>query len=280
MTGEDSGRRLRVAEFRAARRRAAKRMFRLGMLLSVVAHAIVVLVVARELHLRASRFRPSVHVRPPPEGLRIVSLPDIEVRMITPLLVERPMENTPEVSPPTPIRPGPSEGAADTGEGLTNAEKLRPHEGDPRLWKEFRDRSTARGRVTFAEIERLLREKLVAMLDSLSAEQRTAAVEWLVGEGDNQWGITPDGIVLGGVTIPMNLGALFQEEGPRGRESRRKARDLRDIRRQDLLQDADAVQRERLEEMRRRTQEEVERRTADTLVSPESPDSTTSPSGG
>ncbi|MFQ5746403.1 MAG: hypothetical protein ACE5HF_04185 [Gemmatimonadota bacterium] len=273
MTGGPESQGGRVAEFRAARRRDARRIFRLGLLASLIVHLLVVLIVARELHVRASRFRPTaVAPPPPPEGLRVVNLPEIEVRVTTPLVVERPLEEPRPERPPVVSAPGPPPEVVGPGEGLTNAEKLRPREGDPRLWKEFRDRRTARGPVTFAEVERLLREKLAAMLDSLSAEQRAAAVEWLVGKGDKKWGITPDGIVLGGVTIPINLGALFQEEGPNGRESRRKARDLTDIRRQDLLQDAEAVRRERLEEMRKRTEEEVERRRQDTAQAPQPAD--------
>jgi hypothetical protein len=119
----------------------------------------------------------------------------------------------------------------------------------------------------FARAEGVIRARLGAMLDSLqlTEEQRRRAVEWLFGEGDQQWGVTPDGIVLGGMVIPMNVGALFEAEGPLGRELRQEARDLADIQRQDFQTDVERTQRERLEDMRRRSEEEAERRRQDSI---------------
>ena len=152
---------------------------------------------------------------------------------------------------------------------MTNAERRQPREGDPRLGEDFTDRPLPeylRDRFGLAEGE--LRARLGAMLDSLqlSEEERRRAVEWLLGEGDQQWGVTEDGLVLGGVVIPMNVGALFQAEGPLGRELRQQGRDLRDIRRQDFETDVERVQQERLEEMRRRSLEEAERRAGDSTA--------------
>jgi hypothetical protein len=120
----------------------------------------------------------------------------------------------------------------------------------------------------FAQAEGVIRARLGAMLDSLALteEQRRRAVEWLFGEGDQQWGVTPDGIVLGGMVIPMNVGALFEAEGPLGRELRQEQRDLEQIQRQDFRTDVERSQRERLEEMRQRSEEEAERRRQDSIA--------------
>ena len=120
----------------------------------------------------------------------------------------------------------------------------------------------------FAQAEGVIRARLGAMLDSLdlTEEQRRRAVEWLFGEGDQQWGVTPDGIVLGGMVIPMNVGALFEAEGPLGRELRQQQRDLEDIQRQEFRTDVERTQRERLEEMRQRSEEEAERRRQDSIA--------------
>ena len=88
----------------------------------------------------------------------------------------------------------------------------------------------------------------------------------MFGEGDQQWGVTPDGIVLGGMVIPMNVGALFEAEGPLGRELRQEQRDLEEIQRQDFQTDVERSQRERLEEMRQRSEEEAERRRQDSIA--------------
>jgi hypothetical protein len=116
--------------------------------------------------------------------------------------------------------------------------------------------------------EGTIRARLGAMLDSLqlSEEQRRRAVEWLFGEGDQQWGVTPDGLILGGMVIPMNVGALFEAEGPLGRELRQEQRDLEDIQRQDFRTDVERAQQERLDEMRRRSEEEAQRRRQDSLA--------------
>ncbi|TDJ46580.1 MAG: hypothetical protein E2O48_04695 [Gemmatimonadetes bacterium] len=105
------------------------------------------------------------------------------------------------------------------------------------------------------------------MLDSLSLseEQRRRAVEWLTGDEGQEWGVTPDGIYIAGVLIPLSLGQLFAEEGPNGRESRQRLRDLQDIQMQDLQGEAERIRKERAQAMRDRTKEELERRVRDSL---------------
>ncbi|MDT8435121.1 MAG: hypothetical protein RRA92_00060 [Gemmatimonadota bacterium] len=167
--------------------------------------------------------------------------------------------------------PVPSRGRDDEGRGLTNAEKLRPREGDERLWKDYRDEPLPEYLGDrWARAEGAIRARLSQALDSLrlTEEQRRKAVEWLTGEGDDQWGVTPEGIVLGGVVIPLNVGSLLAEEGPRGREARAVARDLESIRRQDFREDVETT----LEERNRAIEERMaaERAAADSAAQADS----------
>lgn len=259
--------------------RAYRRSIRLGLLASIVLHALVALLVSGQIYIGMRRFRPVELPPRPVVGLEVIDIAEIESEASSEDVLEMPEERDeierPE--PPTPGAGGPPPGAGeDVGPGLTNAERLRPQEGDPRLWEGFADEVLPEYlEDQFARAEGIIRSRLAAMLDSLALteEQRRKALDWLFGEGDQQWGVTPDGLVLGGVVIPMNVSALFEAEGPIGRELRQEGRDLADIRRQDFQTDVDRVQRERVEEMRRRSQEEAARRAQDsTGVEPDTTD--------
>lgn len=155
-------------------------------------------------------------------------------------------------------------GAPDVGrEVMTNAERLRPRAGDRRLWLPpvegpLAELEAARQ----ARAEEALRDLLRVWMDSLqlSAEQRRAAREWVVEEGDKKWGVSPEGIHLGDITIPLPLGQLFSEGGEKAREAQQALQDFRMIRQQALDQAAAAERKERLEAIRERTREELERR--------------------
>lgn len=253
--------------------RGYRRSMRVGLLISAIVHALLILVLSRQMFIGARPFRPVQLPPRAPAGIQVIDIRSIETEDVAaPEVIEILPEEREDIERPEPPTFGegaPGQGPEDiTGPGLTNAERLRVREGDPRLWEDFADRPLPEYLGDrFARAEGIIRARLGAMLDSLqlTEEQRRRAVEWLFGEGDQQWGVTPDGLVLGGVVIPMNVGALFQAEGPLGRELRQEARDLEDIRRQDFRTDVDRVQRERMEEMRRQSQEEVERRRQDSL---------------
>jgi len=261
-------------ETRAAyRARGYRRSVQTGLLVSAALHALVAIFLSGQFYIGSRSFRP---VELPPRaavGLRVIDIRDIDAESAAEDVLELPPDERDEIQRPEPPTPGdgtPSAGAGtDEGPGLTNAERLRPREGDPRLWHDFTDRPMPEYLENrFAQAEGVIRARLGTMLDSLqlTEEQRRRAVEWLFGEGDQQWGVTPDGLVLGGVVIPMNVGALFEAEGPLGRELRQEARDLADIQRQDFATDVERSQQERLEEMRRRSEEEAERRRQDSAA--------------
>lgn len=248
----------------AAHRRGYRRAVRVGMVISLMVHAVLILFVSRQLHIGARAYRPLTPDLRPPEGLELVefreSAPSAEETTVElpPREESPPSEWVPDlVGPPVPVR-GP-----DDEPGLTNAERLQPREGDPRLWKDFEDRPLPEYlRDGYVLGEGALRARLGVILDSLelTEEQRRRAEEWLIGEEEEEWGITPDGIMIGGTLIPVSLGSLFAEEGPRGRESRQAASDLADIQRSDARMDVEAIQQDRIEEMRERSREEIARR--------------------
>ena len=262
------------SETRAAyRARGYRRAVRGGLLVSALLHALVAIFLSGQFYL-ASRSFSSVQLPPRDAvGLQVIDIRDVEAEADAEDVLEMPPEEREPIQRPEPPTPGTGDRAQRAGEdegfGLTNAERLRPREGDPRLWQDFTGRPMPEYlEDRFAQAEGVIRARLGAMLDSLALteEQRRRAVEWLFGEGDQQWGVTPDGIVLGGMVIPMNVGALFEAEGPLGRELRQEQRDLEGIQRQDFQTDVERSQRERLEEMRQRSEEEAERRRQDSIA--------------
>lgn len=258
-------------------KRRYRRAFWTGLGISALLHGALFLWTAGQVRFGAARFEAQQPPVAPPQGIQV-----IEVRPLSPeesaareeqrLIQLRERQDT--AIPPTeedspagdPMPPAPPAGRGDEGRGLTNAEKLRPRMGDEKLWRDREPGAQPEylmDRMTYAE--GVLRSRLARMLDSLdlTEEQRRKAVEWLTGENDD-WGVTPDGIHLGGVTIPMNVGALLAEEGPRGRESRQLQRDRILIDQQDLAQDVD----ETLEERNRAIEErsDAERARADSAA--------------
>lgn len=268
------------------RRRHYSRALRVGLAISLGVHLLVILVLARALSLDPRSF-----TSPARQVIQLQGLPVVQVREILPedasnpdaLRVppeERPLEDdpaddgqpeeSPVLIPRGPALVGPP--------SLTNAERLQPREGDERLWQDFEGDSIAEYIASnpYAAYEGEIRAKLSVMLDSLalSEEQRRRALEWISGDEGSEWGISEEGIHIAGTIIPINLSQLLAEEGPRGRESRQILRDLRDIQFQDMIGDAQDIQQERARQMRARTQEEVDRRTRDSLeaAAEESPD--------
>jgi len=259
------------------RRRDYGRALRIGLVISIVFHFLVIIVLGRVLSLDPASFQ-----SPPRRTIELQGLPVVQVDAVLPAFetdpdaVRLPLEEElePEVEPdgeapvsPTTVRV-PGRGLVGPPR-LTNAEKLQPQEGDERLWYDLDGQPIPEylDREAYAAYEGEIRARLSRMLDSLSLsdEQRRRALEWITGDEGHEWGVTPDGIYIAGVLIPLNLAQLFAEEGPNGRESRQQMQDLRDIRVQDMLGEAEQIQKDRAQEMRERTKQELERRLQDSL---------------
>lgn len=264
-------------ERREGREAGYRRAFRVGLAVSLAAHLAVLFLLGRQLEMPDPGYDEAV--RPEPRsapGLRI-----------TRVRVQERDEVRPVPTPPRPVRPEPEEPeeaeeeAADeeadeppAGEEtaeerrVSNVRALTPREGDPRLWREFWDEEVARrylGQGTRADSA--LRAILGTYLDSLrlSEEQLRQARDWTWTDEDGErWGISPEGIHLGDVTIPLPVGQLLQPTGPKRRELERELRDLRQIRRQEAIEEAQQTREERIEAMEDRAGEEREGSSADT----------------
>jgi hypothetical protein len=262
----------------AGRRRGYTRAVRVGLGASLVFHLFVLLVLGRSL-----RVEPQSAARPPAEtvialqGPQSVVIGDVlpapapeeEGRPPPRETPDETVEARPEEVAGPPVQAEQGARPADDAGYLTNAEKLQPKEGDERLYQDVPDDQLPEylAENPYARYEGEIRARLGIMLDSLnlSEEQRRKALDWLTGDEGEEWGVAEDGIHIGGVVIPIDLGSLLQEEGPRGRESRQEMRDLRDIRYQDLIGESEDIQKERAAEMRERTKQELEQRLQDSL---------------
>lgn len=266
---------------RRARERRYQRALAIGLILSVLAHA-VVLVVSGRLPFGALRGPiPEEAELPRAPGLVIVGIEEVqspeppeEVRAEA----RRPEET--EVVRIAPLQPegegeeqAPAEEAEEeAGPALTNAERLRPRYGDGRVWIDPDELDLYGERLArYARADSAVRAILGSWLDSLalSEEERRRALDWTLKRGDERWGISPEGLHLGNITIPIPFS--LTPSGPQRREFEQALRDLQEIRRQDLQSDLEENRKERAEEMRRRSREEAERRRP-----AEEPDSTLS----
>lgn len=267
------------------RRRGYGRAVRIGLAASLAFHVVLLLVVGRSLRMDAPEPRPSA-----PEPIVQLQGPvALELGRVIPASEEPEQETTqpppeeteaevqPEEPRPEPPAEGPpvvaDEGQADDADAedgfLTNAEILQPKEGDERLFQEYDENEIPEylAENPYAAYEGEIRARLGMMLDSLqlSEEQRRKATEWLTGEEGEEWGVSQDGIHIGGIVIPIDLRSLLQEEGPRGRERRQEMRDRLQIQYDDMIDEADEIREERARQMRERTKEELEQRLRDSL---------------
>lgn len=254
---------------RAGRERGYRRALGVGLAVSCLLHALVLILAGRVEVERPSPPPPPL-AEEAPEGLLLLLLPPPPEEPETGTAPSRtPPAEAPRLRAPAADRTGlPAAEPVSVGERFTNADRLRPRLGDERLWVDFRDpiqpRSVTSDR--YAEALDRLREVVRVWLDSLqlSEEQRRRAVDWTVGEGETRWGISPEGLHLGKITIPIPFGSLLQQGGPLGRQAEQAIRDLQAIRAQDARQAVEEAIEERREEMRRRSREEAERRGRDT----------------
>ena len=241
---------------------------------SVVVHLLLIFFVSRLLYLGApGLFGPVPTVVELPEGIEVVEVPEPEPR---PPLSE---PDRPEIRPGEQeviqVVPGePEEGAGEPEpqpRRMTNAEILRPRVGDLRLWSPYPDEPfPPRVAAAYARADSAIRAAVRGWLDSLnlSEEERRRATDWTFGEGDSQWGISEKGLHLGDITIPIPFGALFgQSMSPNAQKARQMIREFNEIRQQDIDTDIRKQREEALKEMRRRTQDEIERRNRDTTPS-------------
>jgi len=146
---------------------------------------------------------------PNPEGMELVNLqelPEDDIMEIIP-----PEEPEPEEAPaPSPVItpragvPGDPGEATDTRVPVSAAERLRPQEGDLRLW------APPDPELNVLSREEVMRLQLLAALESMADSAAMAeeiarrAKDWTYTDGDGKrWGVSPGKIHLGDVTLPM-----------------------------------------------------------------------------
>lgn len=258
-----------------------ERAVRVGLAISLLLHLVLIFFVSRGLHIPGG---PAVNPLPPrplpPPGLEVVQVGELAGRPDEPISeppepqLTEPIDTEERLEPEEVGDPEDRAREREDEEGLTNAERLRPREGDERLWAEGEDRPSERLLEGTARADSAVRAILRQWLDSLrlSDEAYRRARDWTFGKGDDRWGVTPEGLHLGNITIPLPLGQLLSPSGPVRRELEQELRDLREIRRQDALDEARKTRQERIEEMRERSREQAE--------AEESESDTTSGSGG
>lgn len=260
------------ARRRSRRERGYRRAVWIGLAASLVVHVVLVFFVSRGLYLESPDLESPYPHPDPPEGIEIVRV-RTTVTETPPLpspappqepAAEETVEPAPEAEP-TPIEGGEEDADEAAGEEeLTNAERLRPREGDPRLWREI-DLTAFERLARTSPADSAVRAVLRRYLDSLqlSEEERRRARDWTFGEGDERWGISEEGLHLGDITIPIPFGQLLQPSGPLRRELEQELRDLEAIQRQEALDQAEEVREERIEEMLRRAREQAEEEEAE-----------------
>lgn len=271
---------------RRERERGYRRAVRAGLALSVLLHLLALWFTG------AVRVPPSPFVTPPletvpaPDGLVVVDVavtePEEEASEATP--AADPQEETAEPEPRelevVRIEPEPAEedlpgapGVGDPdapetpaeGERLTNAERLIPRFSDPRIWFDPRHPRLFGDRLArFARADSAVRAILRDWLDSLalSDEQMRRALDWTYEQDGKRWGISPEGLHLGDITIPIPF--QFLPTGPRRRELEQALRDLEEIQLQNLREDLERIGEERRRAMQERSEEEARRRSGDT----------------
>jgi hypothetical protein len=106
---------------------------------------------------------------------------------------------------PAPARP--AQPAEERADGLTAVDRLRADAvRDPRLWRDHGPAYFLPPETPEEAIMRGLLPRLALMNDSvaLEADRRRRATDWTFTDSEGRrWGISPEGIHLGGLTIPQ-----------------------------------------------------------------------------
>jgi hypothetical protein len=195
-------------------------------------------------------------------------------------IVAIPSENAPDDPPPTTVdervlptfqapapdrpaatRPGdtaaPSAPPADPGQRQSSGDALRPGLRDSRLYVNPRNRFPELERTEHERYMEHLQARIDAVNDSMNVaaarERRTA--DWTVTDGSgNTWGVSSQGLHLGGITVPRELLPLPAPTGDnQSLEAERERQRQRDeIQRQGEASDRRSTQNERRDAVRER----------------------------
>jgi len=213
-----------------------------------------------------------IQTEQPPGGPTSI-IPDVAPQFGLEMIVAIPSENAPElpeISPaeevdrPTfvqPLQPPQAGGQPQAGAVPTNpspagavpsttpGDALRPGTRDPRLYVRPNPLPNLDTRTDYERYMDRIEARIDALNDSMgiaAARNRTTS-DWTFTDADgNRWGLSPDGLHLGGVTIPRELIPL---PGPTGdNQSLEAARERQRQRDEIIRQEADRERRETQQE--------------------------------
>jgi hypothetical protein len=173
---------------------------------------------------------------------------------------EQPLFETPAARPETggtqpadgPVAPGPVETQPSPGRA---GDGLRPGTRDPRLYVRPNPLGSIDNRSDFERYNEHLQARLDAVNDSMgiAAARNSQTSDWTVTDAaGNRWGLSPEGLHLGGVTIPA---PLLPRPAPTGDNASREAareeqRQREDIQRQEADRERRDTQQERTDATR------------------------------
>lgn len=206
-------------------------MFSASLGISALLHLVALFVLRFETHL-VPAFVPSDPVRLRPAGMVVYDTEPVdEAAAPTPDEAQRPAPTPPELGlgPPVPIPPALLESAPPAkatplvpsarapSAPSSAAERVNPKMGDSRLWASFGTSNApahlddaARRRITLKEWNAVVNPRLSIeeYNDSvrLAEEAAAKAVDWTLKTGpDGRWGVSPEGIHLGSLTLPIPI---------------------------------------------------------------------------
>lgn len=181
-----------------------RRVLRLGLILSVLLHVLVLGLVGGLLDRSPTRRPPppTPLIAEPPTGMRAVNIapvPDVA----PPEVVEEPRspEREEVVVAASPDAPR----AEAVPDELTAADRLAPRLVDPRLWRPV---VLLPREPTIADVQARLDAALELLSDSALAatEREIRSRDWTIEDGSGgRWGISPGKLHLGKLTLPLPI---------------------------------------------------------------------------
>ncbi len=192
-----------------------RRVWRAGLAVSVLLHLLVFVWLYTTVINPTSAGSDGHRTRalPAPAGMQVVQIQPVAgaPAELTPepgqAPATRPQQRRPIYGPsPTPGAAGPqAAGQARAGAaGPTGMDALRVHPGDERLYMDP-DAVLPREKTDQERLEERIAGRVDQYNDSVAAAQEAArkALDWTVkGKNGERWGIAPDGIHLGKITLP------------------------------------------------------------------------------
>jgi hypothetical protein len=184
-----------------------------GVALSVLIHFIIFLTIRFDQPPVGAAPHPAARaLNPSPPGLRVYDITPVAgeaAPLPTPEQQVAPSVSTtlPVLSTPLPVTPSDRTTGvpATSADPVSVAERIRLRTGDPRLWERPDDPLPMP--LDKDEIVRMrVYARLQAMNDSMAAagEAAAKALDWTVKDRNGgKWGVSPSGVHLGSITIPI-----------------------------------------------------------------------------